>query len=549
MSIAPAPAADQVDLRGYLRVLRRRWLLITATTLLVAGVALGTALVETPLYRATATVAVEPPTMTTDPGGAQISDQEIETQLQVLLSQEVAARAADDLGLGLGPGALLAKVGAQRVPDSRVIQVAAVDADPTRAADIAQALAEAYLADRREDALDRVLEASAALQDRTSNIRARLDQIDREITRDGETASLRQERGDLEGQLAQLTAQLTVLDATDSFVRGGGEIIRSASPPGRPVSPQPVRSGILGVIAGLALGVALAFLRDRFDDAIRTDADVTTALGKPVLGHVPVLEDSGDEVVVELLARPDSVAAEALRTLRTNVRFAVGRQTLRALLVSSPGEGEGKSTIAVNLAIAAATAGQRVLLVDADLRRPAVHRQFGVANGLGTSSVLTGQESLEGLLVDVGVPNLAVMTAGRRPPNPAELLADGIAHLVGASMGTFDLLVVDGPPVLAVADSLEISRVVEATLLVVAHGLTGRRAVAETGRRLSLVGGNLVGAVINVAPPELDYYGYYYGPAITPPRTKGRRGRADAPTVEDADHERPFVSRSGPSGS
>ena len=528
MSIDTAPAADQVDLRGYLRVLRRRWLLVTATTVLVAGVALGASLVETPLYRSSATVAVEPPVMTSEPGGLAISDQEIETQLQVLMSQEVAARAADDLGLGLGAGALLGKVGAARVPDSRVIQVAAVDADPRRAADIAQAFAEAYLAERRADALDRVLEASAALQDRTALVRERLAEVEAQITRSGQTTTLVEERRALDDQLSQLTAQLTVLDATDSFVRGGGEIIRSAGVPGAPTSPQPVRSGALGLVAGLALGIALAFVRDRFDDAVRTDHDVTHALdGSPVLGHVPVLEDTSSSAV-ELLARPDSLAAEALRTLRTNVRFAVGRSTLRSLLVTSPGEGEGKSTLAVNLAVAAATAGQRVLLVDADMRRPAIHRQFGVPNGMGTSSVLTGEVDARDVLVDVGVANLALMTAGRRPPNPAELLADGMAHLLADAVGQVDLLVVDGPPVLAVADSLEVGRVVEATLLVVAHGLTGRRALGEAGHRLQLVGGNLIGSVINVSPPELDHYGYYYGPAIDPDR-RGRRRRRSSP--------------------
>lgn len=505
---------DRAGLRDHLEVLRRRIVLVVVVTLLVGGVALGSALVETPIYASSAFVTLEASTLSGGPLEDDfLTEQELSTQVQIVTSRRVAERAAEFLGLGISAGALSGKASAGMVNDTRVMRVSGVDVDPQRAADIANAFADAYLADRREQALERVLEASASLTARADSVRDRIDAIEAELRgASGEDAEqLARERDRLEEQQGQLAAQESVLEATDAFVRGGGEVLRRAEPAGQPLSPQPVRDAVLGLAAGLLLGAALAFVREWFDDTVRSDSHVARAMRDgSVLAYVPFLDETDQGL--ELLARPQSVGSEAVRTLRTNLRFVGGRAPLRTLLVTSPSEAEGKSTIAANLALAAASEGQRVLLVDGDLRRPQVHRMLGIPNGPGTAEVLSRQESLADLLVDPGVSGLRVLTAGRRPPNPAALLGDGGLREVLAAAAA-DLIIVDGPPVLAVADSLEIARDVDATLMVVAHGRSSRRALAEADVRLARVDGRMAGVVMNLAPPQV---GYYYGYRVEP---------------------------------
>ncbi|MBW3621269.1 MAG: polysaccharide biosynthesis tyrosine autokinase, partial [Actinobacteria bacterium] len=309
-----------------------------------------------------------------------------------------------------------------------------------------------------------------------------------------------------------LAAQRASLRGSEVFARGGGQIIQPAEIPEEPFAPRPLRTGVLAVVLGLMLGVGLAFLRDFMDDAVRSDEQARRATGQPVLGHIPRWKEaSAQESRLVTLVQPASPVSEAYKTLRTNVRFMTAGRASRSVLVTSPLAGEGKTTTAANLAVALARTQTRVLLVGSDLRKPTIHRLFGIESRPGLSEVLIGDVEIADVVTDVGVPNLRVIPGGTVPPNPAELLSSAAMHSLMTDLEHIaDMVIYDGPPVMPVADALEIGPRVGATILVIDTGTTGRHALRAATQRLEDVGVNLTGVILNRIDPDDAYYGYDY---------------------------------------
>jgi len=519
---------DTLDLRDYLAVLRRRRWIVIQTVLVVFAVALAVTFVQTPRYEASVQLVVEPNVGAgTDSVLNQLvfGQRELETQKELVTSELVAEKVIRRLDLDRRPDQLVEQVSVDLLRDTQILTIRATSTDAEEAAAIAQQFAVSYLDFRQEQALEQVLRASEALQEREDETRDRLRQIEIELTTasEADAATLRREQELLNTELAQLSTQKAQLSATSVLAGGGGRLARNARVPEAPFSPKPLRTAVLALVLGAMLGVGLAFLRDFLDDAIRSEEQAERAANKPVLGHVPrwISGVEGDSRLVTLV-EPSSPVAESYRSLRTNVRFlSVGRQ-YRSLLITSAGPGEGKTTTAANLAVVLARAGSRVLLVGADLRKPAVHRVFGLEASPGLSDVLVGDADLVQTITDVGVPNLRVIPAGQTPPNPAELLGSpAMAQLMNELEQIADLVIYDGPPTLAVADSAELSPKVGGVVLVVDTGATGRNQLRAAAQRLEAVGASLSGLVLNNIDLGDSYYGYgYYGAyAKQPSRT------------------------------
>jgi len=304
----------------------------------------------------------------------------------------------------------------------------------------------------------------------------------------------------------------------------------------RPILPkQPVRPRVVLNIAGgfgvgLALGVLGALALFLLDRSVKTQADVETLLGLNFLGILPVVggdrpqkskyygryrskpapPDAPPELIAHLA--PLSGSAEAARTVRTNIQFMSPDRPFRSLLVTSAGPSEGKTTVACTLAIAIAQAGQRVCLVDCDLRRPRLHRIFEKSSDMGLSMALLDPKMITDELLETQVPGLSVLPAGPIPPNPAELLqSEKFAELLAGLMNRFDRVVVDSPPVGPVADAAILSTQVDGTVLVIRAGVASRDIVREATRAIAGVGGRVVGAILNsVDVRRGDYGGYRY---------------------------------------
>jgi polysaccharide biosynthesis transport protein len=312
-------------------------------------------------------------------------------------------------------------------------------------------------------------------------------------------------------------------------------IVETATVPGAPISPRVTLNVIVGILGGLLLGIGLPLLREQLDSSIKTPVDIEEKLRATFLGLLPELNAAemprararrggrshpdGDavgegtpELVVHL--RPSSGVSEAARSIRTNLMFMNPDKPYRKILVSSAAPSEGKTTVACSIAIALAQGGQRVCIVDADLRRPRLHRIFDRAGDAGLTSALVGEASLDEVAKPTVVPNLWSIPAGPLPPNPADLLqSDRFRKFMQELGDRFDRIIVDSPPLVAVTDSAIISTLVDGTVFVVRAFQTSKHVSDQGLRALRDVDAPIIGAVLNAVNlnrHEYNYYHYYY---------------------------------------
>ncbi|MEP6916987.1 MAG: polysaccharide biosynthesis tyrosine autokinase [Acidobacteriota bacterium] len=285
-----------------------------------------------------------------------------------------------------------------------------------------------------------------------------------------------------------------------------------AEAPHVPISPNPKKDWLTAVLAGLTMAFGLAFGIEYLDDTVKTPEDVTRRLKLPLLGLVPAVR--GDRVPVLTETVPHDFG-EAFRSLRTSLVFTSGGEMTRVIAVTSSQPLEGKTTTACNLALALALGGSRVLLIDADMRRPGLHKTMGLPNTLGLSHLLVGQSRVREVIQKTIEPNLFVITAGRTPPNPSELLASPRMNTLIENLthGPFDWVVIDTPPVLAVTDAVIIAQKVSGIVFVVGSEMT-RRVHAERALE-TLQAGRVrsIGVVLNRVDFDRNkyYYSRYYG--------------------------------------
>lgn len=272
----------------------------------------------------------------------------------------------------------------------------------------------------------------------------------------------------------------------------------------------------IACILGLLGGVGLALLFEYLDDTFKQPSDVERVLGVPVMGLIPESKELAQKVNVVTLLTEDtrSSLAEAYRSVRTALQFSTAHGAPGLIGVTSTNMGEGKSTSALSTAIQFAQAGQRVLLIDADLRNPSLHRVLGADNAQGLSNYLTGNLEPADVTLNTTVENLFAITTGPLPPNPAELLAgESMQALLTLAKTRFDMIIIDSPPILGLADALVIANLVEATLLVVEAGKTRRNAAQDALKRLVAVRAKPLGCLLTKMTSQSHGYGYeyYYG--------------------------------------
>ena len=287
--------------------------------------------------------------------------------------------------------------------------------------------------------------------------------------------------------------------------------VEKALPPTIPVQAGPLRNIILGALLGLLLTGTIAFILEYMDDTLKTPQDIANVLGLPVVGYV-VNESGMDKTdgTPYVSANPRSPMAETFRTLRTNLEFASVDKSLKTILITSPGAGEGKTTVATNLAAVMAQANKRVILLEGDLRRPRVHRALGMSNQIGLSDVFRGQMDIRDVARYSKVKDLAVITSGSLPPNPAELLGSArMAQILARLVDSASVVIIDSPP-FVVADSTVLAAKVDGVLLVLQPGKTHAEAAKTMLAQLNRAGAHVVGVVLNrVSRKTSSYYGYY----------------------------------------
>ncbi len=289
-------------------------------------------------------------------------------------------------------------------------------------------------------------------------------------------------------------------------------IVDKAEVPIKPYKPNVPLNALIAVFLGLFGGIGLAFLFENLDDTIKQPDDVEKFLGIPVLGIVPIVKGSGgDDMVMTQNADPRSAFAEAHRSVRTALQFSTSKGTPKVLMITSASMGEGKSTTALSLAIHFAQTGKNVLLIDADLRKASLHKKLGLSNETGLTNHLAADAKPVEITKACQVPRLFVVPSGPLPPNPADLLGSTkMVSFLNLAAEKFDQVIIDGPPVLGLADAPLLGSVADATVLVVEAGVTSRNFARNAAKRLRATRTVLVGGILTKLDPRGHGYGYYH---------------------------------------
>lgn len=509
---APHQDADELDLRVYLQVLLRRWKVIVAVGLLVMVAATTYVLQQKKEYRAESEVLVRQSDTASiiDDRSINASDAARRLNNEVELFESGTVRAAVERGYR---GPLDPKdVRASTASDSNdVITAHVTSRDPKAAAELLNEYVATYIDVRRQRSTDELLAVRTQIQQK-------LDQLDQQIA-SATTPQVEQ----LRSQRTAYQQEIDSLDVGADVSQTGVQVLTEAEAPTAAVSPKPVRDLALAAIAALVLGLGLAFLVDSLDERIRTIGDLERiAGGIPVLATIPVSDATGAGFVATRDA-PSSPQAEAFRSLRTTAKFASVDGSIRVVQVTSANQGDGKTTVVANLAMAFAQGNERVLVACCDLRRPTVHLRFGAEVSPGLTDVIAGQATLEPTVRRVG-PYLGVLPAGTEPRNPSELLSSERTRRVVEAMATqADVVLLDATPILPVSDSLVVSRLAHAVLVVVDARSTSRKALSRALKTLQQVNAPILGLVLN-GVSEREGYGTRYGYGQTyDDRGKGRR--------------------------
>jgi capsular exopolysaccharide synthesis family protein len=444
-----------------LKTLRVRWIIVVGAAL--AGVLGGVAmtLFTTPLYQASTRLFVSTTAGATAGElyqGNRLSQERVLSYTELLMGKTLAQRTIDKLSLDVSVEAMQRKVKANAKLDTVLINVKVLDPSPIRARDIANALSDEFVVMVRE----------------------------LETPRSGATPDAR-----------------VVVE-------------ERASVPAEPVVPHLAQNMAFGLILGLLSGIGLAFLRDALDNTIKDQATVEQITGRGMVGAIPSDKLRRSETAIPFETE-NSAIAESFRKLRTNLQFLAVDHPPRVIVVTSAMPNEGKSTTAVNIALALAEAEYKVLIVDGDLRRPSVDKYLDVVGSVGLSTVVSGRASLAEALQDTKFPHLTVLAAGATPPNPSELLGSLAAKTLLNELRTqFDYIIVDTSPLLAVTDAAVLAVNCDGTLIMARFGETKRDQLAQSVRMLEDVGATLLGSVLTMMPSHrrgtYGYYGYYgYG--------------------------------------
>lgn len=507
---------DNRELQAYLRPLLRWWWLILLSALLAGASAFVFARLRPPVYIATGTVMVGTAIQERNPDSQQLSLTQGLAQTYVKIAQRPSIREATRRALGMD---WLPEYSVRIVPDSQLIEINVTDIDPQRAYAVATELINQLilLSPGGQERQQREVFIQEQLRKLEQGMRDTEAEIARKQDELSTMLSARQ-IGQTETQIAALEAKLTTLRSTyvgllASTDQGSANTINVLDPPVVPTEPVNDRWYLLVLVAaviGAAVATAGAYLLDFLDDRLVDIEQILRVTGLTTLGTVPEIKLDAPNQGLVMLQNPHSTDAEAIRVVRTNLLFASVDHKLSSLLITSPTPGEGKSFVSSNLAVAFAQTGKRVILVDADLRKPTLHRVFGLVNNIGVTSALVSDASdVEAALQATATPELRVMTSGPLPPNPSELLSSHkMQELLAHLQSLCDVVIIDSPPVLVVSDTAVLASRADGVLLVFTHEKLRRDPARNTIGALRQVQARILGVVLNRV--EGSQHGYYY---------------------------------------
>jgi tyrosine-protein kinase len=508
-------AEKTIDIKEYF-FLFWSWAWLIALAGLLAGIAAFIISVRTvPVYEASTRLLVSAPSSISgvDPTSLVTTQTMTSTYSQMLVDRPVLEGVIEQLKLTITPEDLKKAVSVDVVTNTQLMTVTVKDEQPTQAANIANTMATVFADRIRELQSQRYAASRDGLAKQVTDMEQQIAATNSLIAMTSDPATLEQ----LQSRLTQYRTIYSSLVTSYEQVRLAEEqtstnvvVSEPAAVPIEPVSPKVPRNTILATLAGMLLAAGVVFIADTLDDTIKNPEEMRRRFNLPILGMIAWHETENGRPVT--LTQPRSPTAEAFRSLRTNVTYAALDRPLRRILVTSPTPQEGKTTISCSLAVVFSQNDKNVVLVDADMRRPQVHRRFGLHNRAGLSELFVRPlETLPGVVHSVPFSKVGVITAGSVPPNPSELLTSKTMGQILDRLNTaFDLIVIDTPPLLTVTDAAALAPAMDGVILVAKPGSTKLSAFRQSLEQLRAVGARVLGVVLNDVNPTSRKYGYYY---------------------------------------
>ena len=445
-----------MDLRGWARALRKGWWIVLVATVLAVGVGVAITLLTPKQYASSVTFFVRTPADQIAGAfqGDAFAQKRVNSYVQLADSRALADLVVADSGVTLTPNEVRSRISAKGDLNTVLLTVTVTDTDPLQSLRLAESIS---------------------------------------------------------GQFVSLVSSIETSPGS-SLPTVSLVVTSAAALNPTPVSPLPGINIGLALVIGALVGVVVAVLREVLDTTIRTVEGLGLITHAPVLATIPFDKAAKSSPLIAD-TRTQSVRVESFRQLRTNLQFADVDNPVRVIVVTSSLPSDGKSSTATNLAVSFADAGQRVLLVEADLRRPRVAQYLGLEGSVGLTNVLAGQVAVEDVLQSWGRGGLTVLPSGAIPPNPSELLGSAtMLELLDSLRASFDMIILDTPPLLPVTDGAVVARHADGAVVVVRHGHSTKAQLSASVKALAAVDARLLGCVLNMVPLKgPDGYGYGYG--------------------------------------
>ena len=506
----PVPSEGTLDIREFMsKVGRHKWLILlvaASVTLLVAIYSYS----RPSVYESTAQFLVRP-TLVQPLQSNPFDTVSMPTEMQLVTSAQVADIARQTIGGNLTLQDALDGVSVTNPANTQILDISYSAHSPAEAQQGAQAFAGAYQTYKHDQAIDTIKTSSDTIRAQITTLDGEIAELNGRIaasTDPVDQQSLTEQRNSLD---TVRLSQQNLLASTATLSSDPGQVVEDALRPTSPVSPKHKLDLALGLLLGLIAGVVLASLRDQARDRIQGPPLVARSLDAPILGSIPrthrLLVGTAHLASVD---EPHGQAAEAYRTLRTNLLAVCRESKAKTILITSARQGEGKTSTAANLAVALAQAGRSVVLISADLRNPRVHAVFGIGNEQGLGQVLDGTLSLNEAIVETDLADLRILPSGPvgAVDEPVELLQSDRMGEVLQECCRSDFVIVDGPPIFPVADSLVLADLVDGVLFVTDAQSSTQASVAQSRRQIHQVGGRILGGILNRVPTTWSSNGY-----------------------------------------
>jgi capsular exopolysaccharide synthesis family protein len=506
---------DGLDLRYYLSLILHWWWLIVLAALLAGGASYLISNRMTPYYQSSTTVLVNaaPASKVSDYNSVMMSEQLTSTYAQMMSKDAVLNQVAKQVGLSNPPDQIKKWITVTPVRDTQLIQVMVETTDPELSAKIANAIVDVFTIQIQDIQTQRFSQSKSALETQLADYEKQIADMTSEVLKTSTTDQkdrLNEKITQYRGMYANLLQSYEQIRLSEAQSVSTVVQVESAVPNLLPVKPKVMQNTLLAAVVGILLAAGLIFVREAFDDTVKTPDDISRKFKLPVLGVITHHESDPETPIA--MASPRSPVTESYRTLRTNLGYTNVDRKLSTIMITSAEPGEGKSTITSNLGVVMAQNGKRVIALDCDLRHPCLHANFGLTNRQGMSTLLSqNSEANTDIFNPTKEKGLYVISTGPIPPNPAEMLgSQRLQSILKWMKETTDVILIDTPPILAVSDPVILAPSLDGVVLVVRPGKTRQGALKQAIEQLQLVNARILGVVLNNVVTKGKAYGYYY---------------------------------------